>query len=260
MKHITYIIALIFLFTSCNKEKETVKNNTIAKTIEQDITVSKGYKLMEQKCFICHFPKPDPSKRDQMIAPPMLRVQEHYKPLYPKKDDFVKAITTWVSNPTEDKVEMPGTVRKWGLMPKLGYSNEDVQLIANVIYDMDFGKSPKMHGNKKNQTELQLNNGKKWKLSKEAIKTTTVIIKDLNNFKSSNIKEYQDFGKKIFDNTKSLLLDKSVTDEKLVQLQAFFHNTEDNMHKMMQVKTIEEGQKELTVLKKKFNKFLDFFE
>ena len=31
---------------------------------------------MTQKCYLCHFETPDPSKKDQMIAPPMLRVPE----------------------------------------------------------------------------------------------------------------------------------------------------------------------------------------
>lgn len=143
MKNTIYIIALVFLFISCNKEKKIETTETVAIAKNQDITKTEAYKLMKSKCFICHFPKPDPSKRDQMIAPPMLRVQEHYKPIYPKKEDFVKAIINWVKNPTEEMVEMPGTVREWGIMPKLAYADTDVEKIAAVLYDMDFGDSPK---------------------------------------------------------------------------------------------------------------------
>ena len=146
MKHIISIIIITLLFTSCNTEKKDLKTETIVEKTTQNITETEGSKLMKKNCFICHFPKPDPSKRNQMIAPPMLRVQEHYMPLYPKKEDFVKAIVAWVENPTKDKVEMPGAVRKWDLMPKLNYNNKEVALIAEALYDMDFGSSPKMHG------------------------------------------------------------------------------------------------------------------
>jgi len=261
MKKSIYIIALTLLFISCNKEKKDSKTELVVEKITQNITESEGYKLMESKCFICHFPKPDPSKRDQMIAPPMLRVQDHYKPLYPKKEDFVKAIVAWVENPTEDKVEMPGTVRKWGLMPKLGYDKKEVKLIAETIFDMDFGTSHKMHGKQgMHGNKLQLNNGKKWQLSSKAIKTTTAIITELNSFKSDKVSDYNEFGKRIFKNAKSVLLDKSISGEKLEQVQGFFHNIEENMHKMMKVTTIEEGQNQQTILKKKFSKFLNFFE
>ena len=259
MKKIFYIlIASIFFFsTSCTKEKKTVVKKEIAVNTDQLIYQSKGYKLMEQKCFICHFPKSDPSKRDQMIAPPMLRVQEHYKPSYSKKEDFVNAIRTWVANPTEDKVQMPGAVRKFNIMPKLAYADEDVKLIAETLYDIDFGVSPKMHNN--NQ-KLQLNNGKKWELDKTAITKVNTIIKKLNNFKSDDVNEYQNFGKEVFSTAKTILLDKNISNEKLEQLQAFFHNTEENMHDLIKVKTIEEGQKQQVILKGKFNEFLNFFE
>ena len=54
---------------------------------------------------------------------------------------------------------MPGTIRKFDLMPKLNYKDADVKLIAETLYDIDFGDSPRMRMHKKN--ELQLNNNKK---------------------------------------------------------------------------------------------------
>lgn len=258
MRNIIYITTLsILLFTSCTKEKKAVVNKEMAVVTDQSIYQSKGYELMKNNCFVCHFPKPDPSKRDQMIAPPMLRVQEHYKPTYGKKEDFVEAIKNWVANPTEDKVQMPGAVRKFNIMPKLVVTDEDIKLIAETLYEIDFGVSPKMHNN--NQ-KLQLNNGKKWKLDKTAITKINMINKKLNNFKSDNVKEYQNFGQEVFSTAKTILLDKSISDKKLEQLQAFFHNTEENMHQLMKTETITEGQKQQIILKKKFNKFLDFFE
>ena len=107
-KLLTIVILVIMMlgFTNCNSEKKKKKDNfseVVAQKSSMNIFESKGYKLMEQKCYICHFAKPDPSKRASMIAPPMLRVQEHYKPTYPNKDDFVNAIVTWAKHPIEGK-------------------------------------------------------------------------------------------------------------------------------------------------------------
>ena len=153
---------------------------------------------------------------------------------------------------------MPGAVRKWGLMSKLGYEKKEVKLIAEVLFDMDFGTSPKMHNKKNNK--LQLNDGKKWKLDAKTIKTITRTITELNSFQSDKVSDYNEFGKQLFKNVKSVLLDKSISGEKLKQLQVFFHNIEENMHKMMKVTTIEEGQNQQAILKKKFSQFLNFFE
>jgi hypothetical protein len=254
-KTIYIIIVTLFLLASCNdKPKKTEVNKKIA---QKSITESKGYELMKNNCFICHFPKPDPSKKGQMIAPPMLRIQEHYKPMFSNKNDFVTAIKTWVNNPTEDKVKMPGAVRKFKIMPKLAVADEDLQLIAETLYDIDFGSSPKMQ---KGNQKLELNNGKKWQLNEMSIKKVNTIIDQLKQFKSDDVNMYQNFGKTIFDTAKSVLLSKDVSDNTLTQLQAFFHNVEGNMHELMTVNSIDKGKKQINILNKKFNKFLDFFE
>jgi hypothetical protein len=258
MRNLFYISTISLLsFTSCTKENKVDIKKDIAVVTNQSVYDSKGYELMKNNCFVCHFPKPDPSKRNQMIAPPMQKVQEHYKPAYPNKEEFVKAIKTWVANPSEDKVQMPGVVRKFNLMPKLVVADEDIKLIAETLYEIDFGISPKMHN--QNQ-ELQLNNGKKWKLNKTAINKATTIIKKLNEFKSNDVNTYQNFGKEIFDTAKTILLDKNLSAKPLEQLQVFFHNIEGNMHNLMKVKTIDEGKEQQEILKKKFNAFLEYFE
>ena len=93
--NILSILLSAAVLMSCNNasKKESASNMMLLES-KQDTSQlnSKGYELMSQKCFICHFPKPDPTKRNQMIAPPMLRVQEHYKPAYPNKSDFINLL------------------------------------------------------------------------------------------------------------------------------------------------------------------------
>ncbi len=158
-----FVLLLVVSFISCNnnkkdtyKKSESVATESATENKETAYT-SKGYELMQQKCFICHFEKPDPARRDQMLAPPFLRIQEHYKPTYPKKDEFITAVMEIINNPSEENTLMPGAVRKFNLMPKLVYDQEELHLIAEVLYELDYGSAPKMRMNQ----DLQMNDGEK---------------------------------------------------------------------------------------------------
>ena len=264
MKKIIIISMLLLVFTtSCdNKKKPATKiKQTEEVAAKNSIQESQGYKLMEQKCFICHFPVPDKSRKDEMIAPPMLRVQEHYKPAYPKKEDFIAAIKSWVKEPTEDKIQMPGASRKFKVMPYLPYTDKDISLIAETLFDIDFGTDFKNHGGGyEGKQQLKLNNGKKWRLNKEAITNVKTLMKKLDTFKSDDVKAYQNLGKEVFNTAKLLILDNDLESNTLEQVQAFFHNVEEDIHQLIQVKTVSEGQKQQEIIKKKFSKFFDFFE
>ena len=261
MKKYILIIAFIALnITACNnKEKsKTSENSNEELNKETSAIVSKGYELMKQKCFICHFEKPDPAKMAQMIAPPMLRVQEHYKPAYAEKENFVKAVMAYVNNPSQDKTLMPGAVKKFNLMPKVVYDQNELKTIVETLYDLDLGSMPKMH--MKMGKGLTLNNGKKWKLKPESIEQVQIIIKKLNAFESDNISDYNQLGKDVFDDAKIILLDKDYTGELFDQVHYFFGGIEDNMHALIATKSIGVANKQVTILKSEFDNFNKYFE
>ena len=264
MKNTFFFVLLLILFSNCENRKPKNTNEPVTKNkLTQNLKQRKGFELMQQKCFICHFPVPDPAKTDQMIAPPMVRVQEHYKPAYPEKEAFVDAIKAWVAKPSEDKVMMPGAVRKFKIMPYMAYQEEDIQLIAETLYDFDFGVAfPKNDLKQRMATnqKLQLNSGNKWQLDATAITSVKNIIKELKDFDSQEVEEYQQLGNHVFNTAKTLILDKNTDAKALAQVQVFFHNVEDNMHQLMQVKTVEDGKEQRQILQKKFSKFFDFFE
>ena len=86
---------------------------------------------MEKNCFVCH----NTQGTDNMLAPPMSRVKDHYWDEETSKEEFVNDIVNWVDNPVEDNVQMPGAVRKFGLMPKQAFNKEEVKAIASYLYD-----------------------------------------------------------------------------------------------------------------------------
>jgi len=264
IKKILSIIFIALILFSCNFDKKETKlkeveEDKISQKEETKAYDTKGYELMQQKCFICHMEKPDPNKRDLMIAPPMLRVQEHYKPTYPDKNDFVDAITEWVKNPVKNKTLMPGTIRKFNLMPKLPYEDADLKLIAEVLYDIDFGEMPKMK--KSMQKGLQLNDGKKWKLNKYTIEQVNLITEKIENFQPVvDVASYQQLGKDVFDNAKTILLDESYEGELFNQLHYFFRDVEENIHLLVSSTSIDDAKKHQDILIIKFNEFNHYFE
>jgi hypothetical protein len=251
------IVIIVLVLSSCNINSKKNNDQKITEVVKENPYESQGYALMQQKCLICHFEKPDPTKKDAMIAPPMLRVQEHYKPSYPDKEKFVQAVTQWVLNPDESKTLMPGTIRKFNLMPKLPYEEKDIKLIAETLYDIDFGKMDvkKMMLNQK----MSLNNGKKWIVNNNTVSKINAIKDKLNTFNSNDVKTYNKLGSEVFDNAKTILLDKSYSEDLFNQLHLFFNNIEGNIHLLIGANSIEEAQKQQEILKKKLTKFNDFF-
>lgn len=263
MKINLLIVILLIGLISCNTNQKTdhyakVENSNEDATVNSKLN-EKGYKLMTQKCYICHFEKPNPSKKSQMIAPPMLRVQEHYKPTYPNKAEFVDAIIAIVKNPSLENTIMPGAVKKFNLMPKLIYDEAELRLIAETMYDYDFGSAPKMNM-EMSDSALTLNNGEKWVLKKESIEQINAVVNKLNTYKASDITDYNKLGKDIFNDAKKIMLEDSYKDELFDQIHNFFFSIENNMHTLMSTTSENEAKTQIEELKPKFKDFYNYFE
>jgi hypothetical protein len=257
------IIMSVALLASCNNDAKNAREDTPSEEMTSEsnsntaIFDSKGYELMSEKCFACHLPKPNPAKKHQMIAPPMLRIQEHYKPAFPNKAEFIKATIDFINNPSKEKTLMPGAVKKFNLMPKLIYDEKELHLILETLYDIDFGKAPKMEMGIEG---MQLNNGEKWELKPESVRQMEAVIQKVNDFESDNIADYNQLGKDVFNHAKKIILDDSYTGEKFNQIHLFFNGIESNMHTLMSIDSISEAENQLAELKTKLNEFHKYFE
>lgn len=259
------LLPIIFLAncSNSNDKKNPDSIPEVAPLVEQQEIASlnsKGLELMTQKCLFCHFQTPDPARMDQMIAPPMLRVQEHYKPAYPNKEDFVATIIDFLNNPSEENTLMPGAVKRFKLMPRLLYPEEELQLIAEALYDMDFDEAPKVRMAMMGANGMQLNNGEKWKLKTESLQQMDAIILKVNSFNSDNITEYNQLAKDVFNEAKVIMLDESYTGELFDQIHLFFNGIEGNMHTLMAIQSIDDANIQLSELRNKLSEFNNYFE
>ncbi len=260
MKNLLLIVGLSVLIISCREDNQNDKisiskntQNEMAKIGQQQ----EGKKLFKQYCMACHFIKPDPSKRDQMTAPPIIRVVQHYKGTHSERKDFVNAVVNWANKPNNDAVLMPGATRKFGLMPPMPIGNKKLEKIADYLFDANFEK----FGNFKHKNHRKANF--------KQIEKQTLDTKDINQLhqavsllQKSNLQSpsaYRQMGEKVFKIAKNILLNKNYEGKTLQQIQMFFHQIEEDMHRLMSVKNNNEGEKYRKIVLKKLQKFDEFF-
>lgn len=124
------VLAVVVFVASCGTEqKEQKSTEKPVSMVEADI--SRGFNLLETNCFNCHSPK---GSHDARIAPPMVAIKNHYIDEETTEAEFTEALIAFVQNPTEENTKMKGAVRKFGVMPKMEFSEKDLRDIAAYIY------------------------------------------------------------------------------------------------------------------------------
>lgn len=143
-------VAAIFVGFQYNKSDFKPSEHTTVKVNE----IHPGKKLMETHCYVCHGPTAGPDQG--RIAPPMVAIKAHYIDKEGlNKEEFIKSVTAFVADPTEDKALLKGAVNKHGLMPKQIFPDGVVEKIADFMFDYQieepawFKDHWESHGNKK---------------------------------------------------------------------------------------------------------------
>ena len=88
--------------------------------------------LFNGNCVTCHFEK------ESISAPSVIELQARYKDAFPNRKDFIKHMSTWVQYPKAETSIMHDAIKKYELMPELGYDLDTLRSIAEYIYDTDF--------------------------------------------------------------------------------------------------------------------------
>lgn len=121
-----FISLLALLVATCTgEEKTSVENNPLAA----------GKKLLLDNCAACHnLPANNPTG----IAPSFLAIKAAYKA--DSKEEFTKEMIDFLNAPSSEKSKMPESVDQYGLMPKMGFPEEDLLLITNYLYQTNLEK------------------------------------------------------------------------------------------------------------------------
>ena len=89
------------------------------------------------RCAICHNID---AKQGEMLAPPMVNIKRKYSRVYRNKEDFIKGVVDFTRSPEQGNAMMFGALKQFDVMPKLNYSDEELKMAAEYIYNNEFEK------------------------------------------------------------------------------------------------------------------------
>jgi cytochrome c553 len=137
MKHQVFLTIgfISLLMISCTSNTKTVEDINKIEVIEQpQLNDDEVAHSLVNNCFSCHLPMGSSENR---IAPPMGHVRDHYLEKYSSKENFVKAMETYVNSPNKKDAIMYGALDKFGIMPNMQFDKEMVHNIASYLFDND---------------------------------------------------------------------------------------------------------------------------
>lgn len=88
--------------------------------------------LFNGNCITCH------KETESVSAPSIIEVRKRYQSVYKTKEEFVEQMSNWVEHPNSETSIMQDAVKKYSLMPDLGFDKETIIDISRYIYETDF--------------------------------------------------------------------------------------------------------------------------
>ena len=98
-----------------------------------------GSLLFHGNCITCH------AEHTSISAPSISIVKNNYLRAFPQKEDFIAYMSTWVEHPNPETSIMLEDIKKYELMPELGFDKSTLEIIAKYIYETDFSKEHEGH-------------------------------------------------------------------------------------------------------------------
>ena len=137
---IPLVLGLVMMWWGCS-QKEKQANNSPAQTVEaSELSVEEHLKAIEivtTVCESCHHPSAAP---DHRLAPPLEIPKRNYLEASFSKDEFVAMLTNFIMAPSEDKAKLHSDIEEYGLMDPVGYTEEEIRMVATYIYETTLEK------------------------------------------------------------------------------------------------------------------------
>ncbi|MEZ5470964.1 MAG: DUF3365 domain-containing protein [Marinicella sp.] len=128
----------------------TVLNSALAESTQEN-RLEKGQAAFQSLCSSCHS---EPGNQPR-LAPPVFAIKSHYISDDTDEAAFTQAITDFVLNPQQENAKMLGAVKKFGVMPQMGFAEEQIKQIASYFYHGNFQPPNGQHGEKHHQQTNQ---------------------------------------------------------------------------------------------------------
>ncbi|MDB2405534.1 cytochrome C [Arcobacteraceae bacterium] len=95
--------------------------------------------LFHGNCTTCHF------EHKAVSAPSITELKKQYLSAFPNRNDFVDYMSRWVQHPNPQTSLMNNAIKKYELMPELGFDLDTLKKISEYIYDTDFTQAHENH-------------------------------------------------------------------------------------------------------------------
>jgi cytochrome c2 len=176
----TAIVGGVFLLSNCSDKPKQETSDELM--VSEDLN-REGVSVFSQNCTSCHSTK----EGVNTIAPSMVQLKKSYLNATENEDEFVDAMSHFLSAPSKERSKMPEALEQYALMPNLGFSVEQYRSVAAYIYHSDIENPNWTDGQYQKDLE-QLKNAPKeeivdyLKKGKElALSTKAVLGKNLLN-------------------------------------------------------------------------------
>jgi len=97
-----------------------------------ELSAKNGALLFHGNCTTCHY------TTEAKSAPSMQEIQKRYLLAFPNQQEFVKYMAAFIVRPNEDISIMGDKIKKYNIMPILGYEESVAKEIASYIYKTKF--------------------------------------------------------------------------------------------------------------------------
>lgn len=91
---------------------------------------SYGRLLLYGNCITCHH------ETKSISAPSLQIIKQRYHEAFAEKKEFVNYMVQWVYKPSYNGSIMHDMIKKYELMPELGYDKDTLEKIATYIYEL----------------------------------------------------------------------------------------------------------------------------
>lgn len=120
------IILGITLWVSCGSEPKTTSDESMSAEAMAD-----GFNLLQSSCFSCHNPNPEIEKK---IAPTLAEIKSAYAGEAESLKDFSAMLHAFLKAPAAENAIIAGAVEAYGVMPKFGHNEDQVEAMAHYLY------------------------------------------------------------------------------------------------------------------------------
>lgn len=152
MVALAFTLTIVIVLSNCGEPTSDDVTNSEEKQVVESM-YKDGLAVFSRNCMSCH-EIPGQSVQNQ-VAPTMVALKEAYLSKFSGKEEFIKNMSSFLSAPDKEKALLKDDVNQYGLMPNLGFPDDQYRAVASYLFRSDL-KAPNWYKNiyQKEKNEL----------------------------------------------------------------------------------------------------------